>query len=283
MTIAVCCLSMEGAILGADSTLSVTVADGVHYLNHNQKLFELGENSTLGVLTWGLGTLPTSSYRRLLALLADDLEKNPPASVLEVAKKWVDQFWPIYSADLKLAIQRCVDLNGKAARTPEEEKEFQLLKRGLVAGFCLAGHIKSDRQSHAFEILFDPLAPKPVPRQQTEFVRFWGAPNPINRLLAGADDDLKAELIKSGKWSGTQPELNAIFAKQALHIPLLPIRDAVDLVHTCISSTIKAMKFSDLPQICGGPIEIALITSDRHFRWVKHKPFDAAINEGTQL
>ena len=42
----------------------------------------------------------------------------------------------------------------------------------------------------------------------------------------------------------------------------------------------KAMKFSDLPQICGGPIEIAVITSDRRFRWVKHKTWDAAIMEG---
>jgi hypothetical protein len=32
--------------------------------------------------------------------------------------------------------------------------------------------------------------------------------------------------------------------------------------------------------VCGGPIEIAVISSDRKFRWVRHKEWDAAIAEG---
>jgi hypothetical protein len=31
---------------------------------------------------------------------------------------------------------------------------------------------------------------------------------------------------------------------------------------------------------CGGPIEIAVITTDRRFRWVRHKDWDVAIAEG---
>jgi hypothetical protein len=62
---------------------------------------------------------------------------------------------------------------------------------------------------------------------------------------------------------------------------MLPIREAIDFVHACVSSTIKAMKFStSLAQICGGPIEIAVITTDRRFRWVRHKDWDVAIAEG---
>jgi hypothetical protein len=61
---------------------------------------------------------------------------------------------------------------------------------------------------------------------------------------------------------------------------ILPIREAIDFVHACVSSTIKAMKFSSLAQICGGPIEIAVITTDRRFRWVRHKDWDVAIAEG---
>jgi hypothetical protein len=283
MTIAVCCLSLEGAVLGADSALSANPANGFHFLNHNQKLFELGNGGTLGVLTWGLGGLPRSSYRRLLGLLSDEFEKNAPASVSVAAKKWTERFWAEYSTDLKNEIQRCKDLDGKSPRDKAEEDEFQLLRRGLVVGFCLAGHVKSDRKTEAYEIVFDPLKGKPVPIQQLEFVKFWGAPNPISRLLNGADMSLKDEIVKTGKWSGSDAELNMIFAKQALKVPQLPLRDAIDLVHTCIHSTIKAMKFSDLTQICGGPIEIAAITSDRQFRWVKHKALDAAINEGMYI
>jgi hypothetical protein len=36
-------------------------------------------------------------------------------------------------------------------------------------------------------------------------------------------------------------------------------------------STIKAMKFSNFPQTCGGPIEIAVISSDRRFRWCQRR------------
>jgi len=42
----------------------------------------------------------------------------------------------------------------------------------------------------------------------------------------------------------------------------------------------KAMKFSHMAPVCGGPVEIAVITTDRKFRWVRHKKFDAAIGEG---
>jgi hypothetical protein len=60
----------------------------------------------------------------------------------------------------------------------------------------------------------------------------------------------------------------------------LPIREAIDWVHASIYATIKMMKFSHLPPVCGGPVEIAVITTDKKFRWVRHKRFDAAIGEG---
>jgi hypothetical protein len=280
MTIAVCCATAEGVVLGADSTASMAGPKGFHYLNFNQKLFELGEDSTLGMLTWGLGNLPDKSYRSLFAELSDDLKAKPPATVEEAALRWTDRFWAAWSAAYAPPIKACQDLKAKANRNPQEEEEFNLLKRGLVAGFCIAGYAPPKRETSAYEIVFDPLAGKPTPRRLAGLVQFWGAPNPFSRLMNGADEDLKADILASGKWTGTAADLNAVCNNHALRIPILPIRDAVDLVHACISSTIKAMKFSDLPQICGGPIEIAVITTDRRFRWVKHKPWDAAILEG---
>ena len=68
MTIAICYVSPEGIVLGADSTSSAVVSPGgFHYFNFNQKLFEVGEDSTVGVLTWGLGGLGEMSHRRMLA------------------------------------------------------------------------------------------------------------------------------------------------------------------------------------------------------------------------
>jgi hypothetical protein len=99
--------------------------------------------------------------------------------------------------------------------------------------------------------------------------------------MFGCDDSLKADLLGSGKWSGTPADLDALVAHHTIAHPIiLPMRDAIDFVHSCISTTIKSLKFSNLSQICGGPIEMAVITADRPFRWVRHKSWDSAISEG---
>lgn len=59
---------------------------------------------------------------------------------------------------------------------------------------------------------------------------------------------------------------------------VLPFRESIDWVHAMLYSTIKLFKFSALPPVCGGPIEIAAITSDRPFRWVKHKSLSEALD-----
>ena len=295
MTIAACYLSAEGVVLGADSTSSVVINPGpglvgFHYFNHNQKLFELGEDGTVGILTWNLGGLGATSYRTLFALLADDLQKNRPDNLTGVASQWADQFWKEYGA-FQL-VQRCRALAamaphgqpavpGRAQRSVQEEDEFNQLREGLVAGFCLAGYWLPDRTPGGFTLVFDPLAPKPTPVPLAINSGYaWGAPNLFRRLIFGIEDGLRAEILGSGHWQGTPADLDAIVTKYALGHAILPIRDAVDYVYSCIHSTIRAMKFSSLFQICGGPIELAVITTDRHFRWIRHKSWDSAVNEG---
>ena len=148
-----CYMAHGGIVLGAASTSSVFTPGipqqgllGVHYLNHNQKLFELGENSSVGVLTWGLGSLSLASYRTLLSLVADSLKTSPPKDVKDIADRWSHPFWKDYQADP--GVQLCKTLDAKGApdpakpttRTKDEEQAFQSLKRNLVAGFCIAGY-----------------------------------------------------------------------------------------------------------------------------------------------
>jgi hypothetical protein len=294
VTIAGCYVSPEGVVLGADSTTTYGTGDTPHYYNHSQKLFEIGENSTLGAVTWGLGGLQISSHRTQFALLADKINQTKPTPVGDVASLWTDQFWDAYSdpnGALAQSIARCQSLNRKppfqpggpqnlAARTEAEERELRSLVSVLIAGFCIAGHILPDRRPAAFEVVFHPLQSKPSPIQKPFGYWFWGAPNMIQRLIFGCDDLFKDSVISSGKWTGTRADLDALAAQHALAHPVIPIRDAVDFIHFLISSTIKAFKFSTHSQICGGPIELAVITTDRRFRWVRHKEWDAAITEG---
>jgi hypothetical protein len=299
VTIAACYLSPEGIVLGADSTTTYgDPSGGQHYYNHSQKLFELAtqpETGTFGAVTWGLGGLQVSSHRTLFALLADDIVQNKPNSVGQVVDRWTTKFWNAYSdpsCPVAPHIAQCRALNAKKAhdpnaaadpgmRTEAEEKTFGQLRMGLVAGFCVGGYAPPDRTPAAYEIMFDPLQGKPVPAQIPPGAwKFWGAPNMIQRLIFGADDDLKENLMKSGHWKGTRADLDAVLLQSTLAHPIVPIRDAIDFVHACIFSTIKAIKFSSLSQICGGPIELAVVTTDRRFRWVRHKPWDVAITDG---
>jgi hypothetical protein len=289
LTIAMCFLSPEGVILGADSTSSGNWdPGGFHFFNHNQKIFQIGRQSTLGLLTWGLGGLGPVSHRTLVAELDDALAAAAPASVQEVAERWSALFWGRYQAALAAEIARTAILAARpphdpadaTSRSADEEAELAALRSNYFVGFCIAGYVAPDRTPTAFSIGFHTgltAAPGPVQLQHTSW---WGAPNMILRLLNGWDGDLRRGILDSGHWSGTPDELDAVLQQHGLSMPTLPIRDAIDFVHACIHSTIKALKFSSLSQICGGPIELAVITTDRHFRWVRHKDWDAAIREG---
>lgn len=293
MTIAGVYLSPEGVVIGADSTSSTVSGSGAfHFFDFNQKVFQIGEDSTLGIVTWGMAGGIDFSHRTLIARFADDLKVNPATSVLEVATRWTDWFWATHSASV--SFQRHGLLAGKSphiptaktaaanARTEAEEKEFTVLTRALGVGFCIGGYVLPDRAPAAISVTFAPGQPKPTPQpMQLNSLQWWGVPNYFVRLLKGADDALIQAIASSGKWNGTAVELANLVSTHTIQPPgVLPIRDAVDYVHTCIVCTIKALKFSNLPQLCGGPIEIAVITSDRKFRWVKHKPWDAAILDG---
>lgn len=292
MTIAVCFIMPEGVVLGADSTSSMFFDQtGFHYFNHNQKIFEIGEDSTVALATWGLGALKETSYRTLIALLADDLKVTPASSVQDVASRWATIVWNEYATAMAPEISQLTSLAAKSAfvqgspsaasmRTEEEEKQFAALSNNLYAGFCIAGYTLPDRRPEAYQVdVFPNLTAAPVPHQVRGVV-WWGAPNFILRLMNGWDNDLRDSLLGSGKWSGNQAELEAVLNQSALNMGPTTLRDAVDFAYSSIHSTIKALKFSNLNQICGGPIEIAVISTDRLFRWVRHKKWDTAITEG---
>ena len=280
-------------MLGADSTASVHLpGGGFHYFNHAQKLFEIGQGATLALVVWGMGALPSSSHRTLVAKLADDLEINPAPDVAGVAQRWIDHFWAAYNAELGPLLDRVKMLNAKSAfdkskrksakrRTEAEETEFRALDIGLRVGFCVGGYVLPNRTPGAYVMGFEPLDGKPTPTPLTfHQAGFWGAPGMIQRLIFGVEPQLKADILASAHWTGSDADLETLFARHRIQHLQLPIRDAIDYVHAYIFSTIKAFKFSQMSQICGGPIELAVVRTDRPFEWVRHKKWDAALNEG---
>ena len=294
VTIAACYLSPEGVVLGADSASTYETTMGPHHFNYGQKLFEISnspETGTLGIVTWGMGGLAIGSYRTLIAKLADDLRVSPATSVLDAANRWVELFWAAYTSSLGNELARCHALAAKAPydqaslddpvrRTIEEETELASLIDNRFVGFCIGGYTMPSRIPAAFEILFDPLDGKPVPQQLPSAQSLWGVPAMIMRLIKGCGDEIRDAIFNSGFWNGTPEQLDDVIAPHRLiHPSTVPIREAIDFTHACLLTTVKAMKFSPQPRYCGGPIEIAVITTDRPFRWVSHKKWDSAVKE----
>jgi hypothetical protein len=279
-------------VLGADSTTTFSLGSGEHHFNYGQKLFEVGAGGTLGIVTWGLGNLHYHSYRRMIAELADDLDARPPSNAAEAADRWTDHFWAAYTSVLapeiaalqaEAALKSVYDPtnpNDPNARTFEEEMDLLERSNNLTVGFCLGGYVKADRTPAAYEIVFQPLSGKPIPGVVPLAQSFWGQPATINRLINGCSDEARASIFLSPHWHGSWADLDAVIAPHKyVHPRTMPIREAIDFTHSCLLTTVKSFKFSDNARLCGGPIEMAVITADRPFRWVQHKELDAAMRE----
>ena len=120
---------------------------------------------------------------------------------------------------------------------------------------------------------------------------FSGNASFFTRVFRGFDPGLQDALREklknsiSAKWDG---DFDGIFNKafEEAVAPFitagfqdLPIREAIDFIYSYLHITVKAEKFKYGPPSCGGPIEVGFISTDRRFRWVRHKPFYSAITE----
>lgn len=289
MTIAACYVSTEGVVLGADSASTIFVPGrgnqrgSEHQFNFAQKVFEFGPpGSTAGIVFWGLGFLGPTSHRTWVAEAGDKAVGKDGANLEETAKIATEVFWDRYVSAYSQNIQRARELAQKGVATSEEEaNELLFWSQNLSGGFCLGGRSARGHQPEAFEVQFVPTldaAPEPK-RLDVGRAQFWGCPNLIERLIYGMDYPLFDKVASHPKWTGTRDDLFEVLNEVALGQPTdLPLREAIDWVYASIYTTIKAMKFSHLAPVCGGPIEIAAISTDRQFRWVRHKLLSEAIS-----
>jgi len=149
-------------------------------------------------------------------------------------------------------------------------------------GFCIGGRVRADRTPAAYVVKFQPWDTSPP---QSEAIPqntplFWGQPNMMDRLLMALDGTVYQGILNSDHWKGSIADLDALIQPHALYASVqLPLREAIDWIYSSIYITIKAMKFYKKPQFCGGPIEVAVITADRQFRWVRHKSLGQALDD----
>jgi hypothetical protein len=264
MTIAAAYLTTEGVVLGADSTTTVISPKGgvVQLLNYGQKIFEVGEHSRFAVCTWGSGRIGNVSHRTLVARVVNriDMAQAKVSEVLEVFSQMVAAEYG----------------NGKTT--------------GIV-GYLLGGCDPDTHTPHCYWAAIEPGCQIEWKPMEVGTAQFFGCPEFFSRVFHGFDTKLPGRLLAELKKGGLgikDEQLEQVFNRAfqsavaplaAVGFPDLPIREAIDFIHTYLHITIKGFKFRVGPPICGGPIEIAFISTDRPFRWVCHKGFERAIYE----
>lgn len=266
MTIAAAYLVSEGIIFGADSTSTVLIhtpeGTGVaQVLSHSQKVFEVGENSRLGICTWGDGSIGNISHRTIVARLSDEIKDD--TSVKE-------------SAELLCNIVK------------------DILKDNKVnfVGYYLGGWDPKSHEPSCFMIQIKD-GDINTSDMQMGLCSFSGMPNFFTRVFRGYDLELPEKLSDEIKKlipndNNILEDFDNIFkeAFEKATAPLiaagyrdLPIREAIDFVYSYLHISVKAIKFRFGAPACGGPIEIGFVSTDRRFRWVRHKVFSTAIME----
>lgn len=292
MTIAACYVTNEGIVFGADSTTTFNTA--VHY-DCAQKVFEYGgTESSLGFMTWGIGSPGSISYREFVAETADLGPQQNHASFDELVQFVSNRLWSHYVSGFGAHIAMMQNLLAQIAAmaaqpqlTPPQLAQLEGLRSHAAhlnnqfsGGFCLGGRWGTSRQTNAYWATFNlTTGAAPVPAKLPLGLRAWGCPNLMLRLIHGIDPGLMDAILQSDRWQGTRADLEVMIGQQVYSPPvgLLPVREAIDYVHAMAYSTIKAMKFSQFGRLCGGPVELAVVTADRPFRWVRHKPLGQAL------
>lgn len=277
MTIAGMYVTSDGVVLGADSTATVMHADGSYrYLNHAQKVFEIGADSCFGLAFVGSFGVGSRSQRSVAALLGERL-KNLASPTVEALSK-----------ELASIVEK------------EHAAHPAAFPDNWHAGYLIGG-IEKDRRPAGLSISFKMNSPVGAPPrieptvQPLAFPSYWflGAPEHFSRLIQGFEPSLPALLegaieaklrargIDTAEFAMLFKEAFRDVASKIGTAPPadLPIRDAIDFIHAILYATIKGLKFRLLPAICGGPIELAYLTTDRKFRWAAHKTFASAIQE----
>lgn len=270
MTIAAAYLTSEGVVLGADSTTTVTgtskASSGpsgvLQLLEHAQKVFEVGsEKSRLGVCTWGAGNLGPVSHRTVVARLADQVDPKS-TTVDEAANKLKDIASPLAAAH----------------------------KAGFV-GYFLGGWNPGTREPACYQIQIPANKQPVVLPLGVGDCNFAGNPEFFGRAFHGYAPDLPKllaprlkELLDETVPANYDDAFSQAFRETAGKLVAryykdLPIREAIDFVYSYLHISIKALKFRFGAPGCGGPLEIAFITSDRWFRWARHKGFTSALRE----
>ena len=264
MTICASIRTPEGLVLAADSMVSLEGAintpqgpkTGIFQtFEFANKVMQL-KDYPIGVMSWGIASISNRSIQSLIMEFEYDykfLKNNKTYTVKNIAN---DLF-----TELKAKYDTAYPTSGQQP----------LL--GLYIGGYSSRQFFSDQYTYEFPKSTDwAVVRKNKPNGSPDFGANWyGQKGALIRLIKGYDLGSLNELTKRGvdkaivqKWiDDNVPEMPLIFDG-------MPIQDAVDFADYAVQVTIGCFRFAGGPPLCGGNIDIAVITPAA-FHWAQRK------------
>jgi 20S proteasome alpha/beta subunit len=266
------------------------------------KLFQI--NDRIGVGAAGLAFLPEGRVVKNVSQVIDEYKRNPEVENLEVeeiAQGLYDLFnqrynWKAQLNELETKIAQ--DLHSKGLRILNVQKMDSQIKFNyqnpqgvvedvtaaldpielLVAGYNTdeSHQVFSCRIPGAIQNLRDSYQP------DKQYGSSWiGQGDVVTRIVLGFDGrianaDFMKEVFQSRGEADIQRQLQGL--EYAIQWGTMSLQDAVDFSTLMIQTTSAMQRFSDginadpgdMPGV-GGPIDVAVITPDQGFLWVKKK------------
>jgi len=256
MTIVIALQASEGLVLGSDSAVSLKHPEGgiLNIFEYAEKLSPI-KDYPIGTLTWGIGSIGDRPIKSLVSEFSDGLE-----SFLRVTTSYAT---PKYTVR-EIAERLHTFMKGKYAQAGEQS----------VLGMYIGGYSEGSffPEGYEFEIPRSEEVTRLFPDRdgKPNFGFVWrGTPGPITRLIKGYD--IRTPKIFKGDAPLTEEEKKALDGlSYSIPIGSMPLQDGIDLVKFLVSTAIGISRFGIGAPVCGGEIDIAVVTRDG-FRWVKKK------------
>lgn len=300
MTIAVSIKVGEGLVLAADSTAShFSQGTLVQSYHHARKLLQLSD-FPVGVMTYGLGNIAGRNLESLVAEFERGIGRVDTAgnySVEQLSQRLHDfilaKYDVTYPAPALLPPPPAQDATAAASGAPPPDgaaapdagdgaapapaqpaaNDDRPLLGVVVGGYS---HNEFFPDSFQFAIPGMPVSEiwPDVAAHQLYGVRWWGQTAPIERIYLGCDLSGFIEWFVDNGVSVADALAYYGQLRDRIMWPIIyegmPIQDAIDLAVYLVNVTIGHSRFAVGPPVCGGPIDVATITSTG-FRWVKRK------------
>lgn len=304
MSLAINTTTPEGIVLAADSRQSYRNRKGMARIGSDNasKLFQL--NKRTGVVITGLAFLPEDGVAKNISKFVEQFKRETDVEKLEV-KEVAEKLHYLFNKKYnwqeqlkKLPEQIKTNLRQQGAEIIEIKEERYRVKFkfkdkngkiGEGAGsvdridLLVAGYNRDG--SHEVYTCYVPgeIEKKRDSREKgEEYGASWmGQIDVVSRIVLGWDGRISnVKFVKEAVQKYGQEEINKQLRnlEYAIQWGTMTLQDAIDFCLLIIQTTSAIQRFSDgisadpgaMPGV-GGPIDVAVITPDKGFVWVKKK------------